>query len=105
MNSYNDYLRLYIEAIAIIIAFEEGYFNEGTIPNRNNNPGDLRSWGNNPVVEGFAKFPTAMDGWQALMEQVRLNIERGLTLREFFRGKEGVYPGYDKTNPRYAFIV
>lgn len=68
-----------------------------------NNPGNLRSWGSNPVQGGFAVFPTLEAGRAALERQIELNINRGLTLEEFFAGKPGVYAGYapsaDRNNP------
>ena len=98
-----------IDSLALAIARMEGYLDasgaikSGTIAYRNNNPGNLRSWGNNPVVGGYASFPTASAGWVALKRQIELNIGRGLTLEEFFGGKPGVYGGYapgaDNNNP------
>lgn len=102
----NDFYTYYTETIAVLIAYMEGWYNSGiNIPKSHNNPGDLRKWGNYPVVAGYVWFPSPLDGWNALLEQVWLNISRGLTLTEFFRGKEGVYAGYDKTNPEYAQFV
>jgi len=89
-----------IDSLALAIARMEGYLDasgavkSGTIAYRNNNPGNLRSWGSNPVVGGYASFPTASAGWVALKRQIELNIGRGLTLEEFFGGKPGVYGGY-----------
>jgi len=102
-----------IDSLALAIARMEGYLDasgaikSGTIAYRNNNPGNLRSWGSNPVVGGYASFPTASAGWVALKRQIELNIGRGLTLEEFFGGKAGVYDGYapraDSNDPtRYA---
>jgi hypothetical protein len=72
-----------------------------------NNPGNLRSWGSNPTSGGFAVFPTLEAGRAALERQIELNINRGLTLEEFFAGKPGVYAGYapsaDRNDPvKYA---
>lgn len=89
-----------IDSLALAIARMEGYLDasgairSGTVAYRNNNPGNLRSWGSNPVVGGYASFPTASAGWVALKRQIELNIGRGLTLEEFFGGKPGVYGGY-----------
>jgi hypothetical protein len=99
-----------IEQIAKAIATMEGFFKANTIAQRNNNPGNLRSWGSAPVVNGYAKFATAEEGWAALRAQIKKNIGRGLTLEEFFTGKPGVYPGYapaaDKNDPgHYARVV
>jgi len=92
------------------LAEMEGYYTSGTLANRNNNPGNLRSWVGTPVSERFAKFATPDDGFAALRQQVQLNINRGLTLQEFFAGKPGVYPGYapaaDSNRPiAYAAFV
>lgn len=98
------------EAIAQAIATMEGFFTQNSIAQRNNNPGNLRSWGNYPVVGGYVQFPDVQTGWQALYSQIDKNISRGLTLQEFFGGKPGVYAGYspsaDANDPRgYAQYV
>lgn len=67
---------------------------EGTGCGPRNNPGNLRTWGSLPTSGGFAVFPTCEAGWDALRRQVERNVDRGLTLEEFFAGKAGVYPGY-----------
>lgn len=99
-----------IGLIAEAIARMEGFYKPGSLAQRNNNPGNLRSWGSNPIVNGYAQFPTVEAGWAALRRQVELNIGRGLTLEEFFAGKAGVYGGYapsaDKNDPaNYARFV
>jgi hypothetical protein len=86
------------ESIAQAIAKQEGFYTPGTIAQRQNNPGNLRSWGSNPIVSGYAKFATVQDGWNALYSQIQTNIDRGLTLNEFFAGKPGVYPGYSPSS-------
>ena len=88
----------------------EGFYKPGTLAVINNNPGNLRQWGTLPTNKGYAVFPTEADGWRALRSQVRKNIDRGLTLREFFAGKPGVYSGYapsaDGNHPtQYAKFV
>jgi hypothetical protein len=98
------------ESISQAIATMEGWYKAGSIAQRNNNPGNLRSWGSMPIIDGYAKFPTADAGWTALHRQVDLNISRGLSLDEFFAGKPGVYGGYspsaDQNNPAgYAVYV
>lgn len=80
--------------ISLAISEMEGYPKRGSRADRNNNPGNIRSWGKTPIVDGFAKFATPLEGWAALHKQVQKNIGRGLTLREFFGGKAGVYGGY-----------
>lgn len=105
-----------IDSMAVAIARMEGYMDAaynprpGTIAYRNNNPGNLRVWGSLPQQSGYAVFPTAAEGWGALKIQIRLNLDRGLTLYEFFGGKPGVYPGYapaaDANHPKqYAEFV
>lgn len=93
-----------------IARVESGNFNAASVAMRNNNPGNLRSWGNYPVVDGYARFPDYATGMNALRSQVQRNIDRGLTLQEFFGGKPGVYAGYapaaDANNPQsYARTV
>lgn len=99
-----------IDDLAGAIARFEGFYSGGSLAARNNNPGNLRSWGNYPVVDGYVQFPDAETGWAALRSQVQRNIGRGLNLLEFFGGKIGVYPGYapaaDGNRPRtYAQTV
>lgn len=65
-----------------------------------NNPGNLQPKGfsyagqTGTAPNGDAIFATPQDGWNALYNQVQLNVNRGLTLNEFFAGKPGVYAGY-----------
>lgn len=104
-----------IYRMALGIAWMEGYYRSGTFtPNtnslawRNQNPGNIRSWGNLPRVSGYAKFPREQDGWNALYRQIILNINRNLTMNEFFGGKPGVYPGYapsSDNNKPYAYAA
>lgn len=100
-----------VDPISQAIAQMEGYNTPGTLAQRNNNPGNLRSGpGQIGTSGGFAVFPDAATGWAALNNQVQLNIDRGLTLNEFFAGKPGVYAGYapsgDANNPSaYAQFV
>lgn len=85
---------LIVREMAAAIARYEAGSKRAAISISHNNPGNLRTWGDYPVVNGFVKFPDWATGMQALREQVERNIERGLTPREFFAGKQGVYPGY-----------
>lgn len=72
---------------------------------RNNNPGNLRAGPGATGVDsrGIAIFPDFATGQAALLHQEQLNVDRGLTLSEFFGGKQGVYSGYapaaDANNP------
>jgi len=83
-----------IDQLAESIARFEGFFAPGSLAERNRNPGNLTWWGDRPTSGGYAVFDTVEQGWEALRRQIELNIGRGLTLREFFGGKVGVYPGY-----------
>lgn len=103
-----------ITKIAQAIAKMEGFYLSNSVARRNNNPGNLRSWGKTPTVNGFAVFKRAEDGWMALYRQIENNIDGmgskdpyrlrsvGLSLREFFQGQRDAegklllsgYPGY-----------
>ena len=92
------------------IAHVEGFYLVSSRAKQNHNPGNIRAWGGMPISDGFVRFPSDEAGWEALRAQVLKNIKRGLTLREFFGGKLGVYPGYapqaDKNDPnRYADTI
>ena len=100
----------FIADMAEAIARMEGVYIRRSVAQRNNNPGNLRRWGTRPVRDGFAVFDTPEDGFAALRRQIELNINRGLTMKEFFAGKPGVYPGYapasDNNRPeQYARFV
>ena len=108
----------FVDHLAQAIATMEGYYKPDTIAQRNNNPGNLRTWGSRPIVNGYAYFDTPEQGWEALKRQVERNIRRGLNLQEFFAGQRdaqgnvipGGYSGYapaaDKNNPTgYAAFV
>jgi hypothetical protein len=93
-----------------IARYETANFNPATLGMRNNNPGNLRSWGAYPVVNGYVQFPDYATGLAALEQQTQKNIDRGLNLYEFFGGKAGVYGGYapaaDQNQPKtYAETV
>lgn len=45
---------------------------------RQNNPGNLRSWGSNPRSHGFAQFADAGSGLSAMAQQLALYSKRGL---------------------------
>jgi hypothetical protein len=100
-----------VDSLASAIAQMEGYNTPGTLAQRNNNPGNLRSApGQTGSSGGFAVFDTPAAGWAALDSQINTNVGRGLTLNEFFAGKPGVYAGYapsaDSNNPAgYASFV
>ncbi len=83
-----------VDQLAEAIAAVEAGSKKNPRSVRNNNPGNLRTWGDYPVDEGYVKFPDWATGMAALKHQIEKNIARGLTLGEFFAGKEGVYGGF-----------
>lgn len=97
--------------LLLSIAEFEGFWQTGSRAKRNNNPGNLRGW--DPTLpkdeKGFDIFPDLYSGVRALWQQIWININRNLTLREFFEGKPGVYPGYaplsDNNSAAYARFV
>ena len=102
----------FVSSFANAIARFEGYNVSGSVAQRNNNPGNLRSGAGQTGVDanGYAIFPSPDAGFAALDNQINLNIARGLTLNQFFAGEPGVYPGYapsaDSNNPaQYAATV
>lgn len=72
--------------LAQLIATEEGFFRSGTLPQRNNNPGDLRhsphSQHDANAPDAIGKIDSAEDGWTDLERQLRIDAGRGFTLRE-----------------------
>jgi len=74
-----------IEAIANAIATAEGFFVNGTLPARDNNPGDLRAapWLQHPVVAGgFWNASSVGAGVAGLLHQIALDVARGQSLRQ-----------------------
>jgi hypothetical protein len=77
----NDFLY----RLASAIATAEGFFTDGTLPRRDNNPGDLRAapWLIHPViVAGFWNAASVAEGIAGIYHQLALDIARGWTLRE-----------------------
>ena len=100
------------DELAQAIAQFEGFNTAGTVAQRNNNPGNLRSGPGQTGTDanGYAIFPDVATGTAALDNQINLNISRGVTLQQFFAGEPGVYAGYapstDNNNPTaYANFV
>ncbi len=60
---------------------EEGWFASNSLARKNNNPGNIRTWGQVPVVGGYAHFPSALAGYTALLIDIDANAK--LTLRAF----------------------
>src|SRR5580700_1373747 len=69
-----------------LIADEEGYGLPGTLPSRNNNPGDLRhsphSSHDPAAPDAIGDIDTPQDGWTDLEEQLERYAARGLTLQQ-----------------------
>jgi hypothetical protein len=101
-----------VDDLAQAIARFEGFLVPGSIAQKDNNPGNLRAGVGQTGTDanGFAIFPDVATGYSALDNQIQLNINKGLTLDQFFGGLPGVYPGYapaaDSNNPaQYATTV
>ena len=85
-----------VTSLSNAIAQFEGFLVPGSVAQRNNNPGNLRS-GPGQIgtdANGYAIFPDVSTGMSALQNQVQLNINRGLNLNQFIGGVPGGYPGY-----------
>lgn len=75
-------------AYAEIIARHEGFYHAGSLPQRLNNPGSLKYVGQAGAVRdhaGFARFPSAEDGWAALQQDVEGKYARGIPLRHAWK--------------------
>lgn len=91
-----------LSAIVDGITRQEGFGLPNSRATKNNNPGNLRTWGTRPINGGYAFFPTKEDGFKALNTQVSKLYTRNVSLYEFFAGqrdengrlKPGGYYGY-----------
>jgi hypothetical protein len=86
--------------LAILIATEEGFYVAGSIPQRFNNPGDLRhsphSFHTVADPDGIGQIDTPQDGWADLERQLHLFAGRGLTMEQMIYGvpdAQGVLQG------------
>ena len=71
--------------LAQLIATQEGFFVTGTLPQRNNNPGDLRHSPNSThpcEPDDIGVIDTVEHGWDDLERQLRLYADRGLNLED-----------------------
>lgn len=72
--------------LAQLIAQEEGFNVPGSVPNRDNNPGDLRhsphSYHSPQDPDGIGIIDNPADGWADLNRQLALYAERGLTIEQ-----------------------
>lgn len=80
-----------VQRLSEAIAYAEGFYTAGSVPQRNNNPGDLKI-SSVPNVgadkAGHLIFKTPEDGWLALRRQIELIAQ----------GRSGVYTkGLDTT--------
>lgn len=102
----------FLDAMAQAIYFYEGHQPQD-INHRNNNPGNLRPGEGNslPVNEGYVVFPSFIEGYQALLEDIRGKIigsnghglDESSSLEQFF---EVYAPSSDHNQPvRYAQFV
>ena len=82
---YNTLVEDLIFRLASAIATAEGFFVNGSLPSRDNNPGDLRAapWLTNPAVaHGFWVARSLPEGIAGLYHQIALDVARGYTLRQ-----------------------
>lgn len=79
----------------VITAIAQAIIRQENVNPVYNNPGAIFDVKANKL----RTYSTYEEGYQALINQVRLNVSRGLTLEEFFGGKPGVYPGYAPVAP------
>lgn len=115
-----------IQRLAELIARYEGFYVTAqdaaargiaypTIPQRTNNPGDLMYAGqpgavaesvvgHDKKVREYARFQTVEQGWEALIHQISLDAERGLTLWQFI---QKYAPASDANDPKsyFAFVA
>jgi hypothetical protein len=72
--------------LAEAIAHEEGFYVPGSLPDRNNNPGDLRHSPHSShapdAPDAIGKIDTRVDGWADLERQLKIYAGRGMTVRE-----------------------
>lgn len=71
--------------LAELIAQEEGYGRPGSLPTRNNNPGDLRHSPHSDhtaeAPDSIGKIDSVQNGWEDLERQLQLYADRNMTLR------------------------
>lgn len=73
-----------LEKLKRAIARQEGFYVQGSLAQRNHNPGNLRRWQGYPTVKGFAVFPTDEVGFEKMEKNLRTYCKRWpqITLRE-----------------------
>ena len=87
------------QELAKAIARTEGFYVKGTVPNRTNNPGDIRSRSTHAYPgqvglneQGYVVFGTAKAGWAALNHQLSMvaagrskYYQTSMTIQQFSR--------------------
>lgn len=97
-----------IQDLMQALAQMEGFNKQGTISQRNNNPGNLRydkgQIGQETTVNGkYATFASVQDGWNALENYINGKADKGMTLRSFI----SMYapPSENNTSNYLTFLV
>jgi hypothetical protein len=91
--------------LAQLIAQYEGFYVPGSLPQRDNNPGDLR---HSPHSEhsgdpdAIGQIDTPQDGWEDLERQLQLYADRGMTLGQAIG--EFAPPTENNTNAYLQFV-
>jgi hypothetical protein len=89
--------------LADAIAHQEGFYVTGSLPQRQNNPGDLRHAPDEnhdfDHPNGIGWFTTPAQGWAALERQLRLYAGRNMTLEAAIY--EFAPPDDNNDTPRY----
>lgn len=91
-----------IEQFVQAHAVFEGFFKDGTIAKVYNNPGCLKFANQKNAVKGgngFALFNSEQDGWNALREQVRLNLSGKSSLYDINQDFYSYIYVYASTSP------
>lgn len=98
----------YLYELGEAIARYEGFYKDGSLAQRNNNPGNLRyvSWSTRKSgldSSNFAIYPTAEDGLYDLYDLLMAKAEAGYTLEELMH----IYapPVENNTNAYVAFVA
>jgi hypothetical protein len=72
--------------LAEAIAHEEGFYVPGSLPQRDNNPGDLRhsahSFHTAAAPDAIGQIDTVADGWADLERQLGKYAARGMTVEQ-----------------------
>ena len=75
--------------LAQLIAKREGFYVKGSVPNRDNNPGDLRHSPHSQHpgdANAIGQIDTVSDGWADLERQLTRDSARGYTLKQLIEG-------------------